>query len=248
MTNNTPKLPRSEQSRINGAKSKGPSSAEGKARSSANSMKHGFAATINNVIVVEDKEAFDRHVAGYRAALTPQNYLEETLIDQLASINWRQTRLVGRETALLDAQLSFQKDVFLETQPEGAHDPYFRLVFAWEALSRKSRNPEDTPALPETFDVHCLELVRRYITTLDRQYRNTMLNLRQYRKDFAPPQVIPTPAPTQNEPENPPVKADKVEVNRPTPVTGAVVFPIKSVKPSSITPTPAPQTSDDRKK
>ena len=214
MTNTTPKLPRSEQSRINGAKSKGPTSPEGKARSSANSMKHGFAAAINNVIVVEDKEAFDLHVAGYRAALVPQNYLEETLIDQLASINWRQTRLVGLETALLDAQLSFQKDVFLETQPEGAHDPYFRLVFAWEALSRKSQNREDTAALPETFDVHCLELVRRYITTLDRQYRNTMLNLRQYRKDFAPPQ----PRAEQNEPESVPPPA---AVTTPVPIEKA---------------------------
>jgi len=234
MTNNTPKLPRSEQSRINGAKSKGPTSPEGKARSSANSTKHGFAAAVNNVIVVEDKEAFDRHVVGYRAALTPQNYLEDTLVDQLASINWRQTRLVGLETALLDVQLSFQKDVFLETQPEGAHDPYFRLVFAWEALSRKSQVPEDANRLPETFDVHCLELVRRYITTLDRQYRNTMLNLRQYRKDFAPPQLLPE----QNEPENLPpaapvatpeaVETPKIQISK------SVIRPISPIGPEFV--------------
>jgi len=107
--NDTPKRSRSEQARINGANSKGPTSPEGKAVSGRNALKHGFAAVINNVIIIEDKEVFERHVAGYRAALEPKNYLEETLVDQLASINWRQARLVGLETALLDIQMSFQK-------------------------------------------------------------------------------------------------------------------------------------------
>ena len=56
MTNHeTPKLTRSEQSRINGAHSNGPTSIDGKAISSKNALKHGFAASANVVLGVEDK-------------------------------------------------------------------------------------------------------------------------------------------------------------------------------------------------
>ena len=231
MTNNTPKHSRSEQSRINGAKSKGPTSPEGKAISSQNALKHGFAAAINNVLCVEDKEAFELHVAGYRAAFTPQNYLEETLVDQLASVNWRQTRLAGIETAIVDAQLAVQADEVEASQPNNEVDPYCHLVYAWQSLARKTKMPEDPAALPATFDLHCLELVRRYITTFDRQYRNTLLNLRQYRKDFAPPQ----PAPEPNEPKN---------VPRPTPAPAPAVVE-RPQKPAPTAPVPTPIRTND---
>ena len=89
MPETTSKLTRSEQSRINGAKSKGPVTAAGKAISSANALKHGFAATINVVLTIEDEPAFHEHLAGVRAAFNPTNYFEQTLIDQLANISWR---------------------------------------------------------------------------------------------------------------------------------------------------------------
>ena len=226
MTNNTPKRSRSEQARINGANSKGPTSPEGKATSSRNALKHGFAAVINNVISVEDKEAFENHTAGYRDAFTPQNYFETTLIDQLASVNWRQTRLVGLETAILDAQLSVQSKAVDEFEGDAA-DPYVRMVYAWHALARKSEPAENPAALAETFDIHCLELVRRYITTLDRQYRNTLLNLRQYRKDFAPapPQAQPSPEP--NEPKNPPPPAPETAKTEPPTVPAPALIHTK---------------------
>jgi len=234
MTNNTPKRSRSEQARINGANSKGPASSQGKAISSRNALKHGFAAVINNVISVEDKEAFEDHAAGYRAAFSPQNYFETTLIDQLASVNWRQTRLVGLETALLDAQLSVQSKAVDEFEGDDA-DPYVRMVYAWHALARKSEPAENPEALAATFDIHCLELVRRYITTLDRQYRNTLLNLRQYRKDFAPPQPVARP----NEPKDPPTEV--VDVPKPPvkPAPRIAVLPIPATQTTLATPKPA---------
>jgi len=199
--------------------------------SSRNALKHGFAAGINNVIVIEDKEAFERHTIGYRAAFTPQNYFKETLIDQLASVNWRQTRLVGLETALLDAQLSVQRDAVTEFDGDNA-DPYVRMVYAWHALARKLEPTENPEALPQTFDIHCLELVRRYITTLDRQYRNTLLNLRQYRKDFAPPQLLLDP----NEPKNlPPPAAITTPAAAETPKTPASKNDVRSVSVPSPT-------------
>ena len=119
----------SEQARINGAKSHGPTSKEGKAKSSSNALKHGFAATINIVLSIEDEPAFHGHLQGVRDSFTPQNYMEETLVDQLASITWRQARLVALETAILEAQMSLQnKRVCAQYPPLCADDNYFHVV------------------------------------------------------------------------------------------------------------------------
>jgi hypothetical protein len=199
----TPNVSRSEQSRINGSKSKGPVSIEGKAASSRNAIKHGFAALINTVISVEDEPAFQLHLEGYRASFLPTCYVEQTLVDQLASINWRQARLVGLETALIDAQISIQKDNVCDFHPDCAEDPYFHLVMAWQALARQPQKrlepkdpnePVDPTIPPDGYDINSIELLRRYQTSLDRQFRNTLLNLRQYRKDFAAPPPVPQPA------------------------------------------------------
>jgi hypothetical protein len=54
-------MTKSEQARINGAKSKGPVTPEGKKTSSRNSLKHGFAATQNVVISLEDEPEWNLH-------------------------------------------------------------------------------------------------------------------------------------------------------------------------------------------
>ena len=192
LTNTMPeKLTRSERSRINGAKSRGPITPEGKAISSSNALKHGFAATINIVLSIEDEPAFHGHLQGVRDSFTPQNYMEETLVDQLASITWRQARLVALETAILEAQMSLQNKRVCAQYPLCADDNYFHLVEAWQALARppqkqdSSREQKDPSLPPDGFDINSLELVRRYQTSLDRQFRNTLLNLSQYRKNFA---------------------------------------------------------------
>ena len=183
----------SEQARINGSKSKGPTSAEGKAKSSANALKHGFAAVINVVLRIEDKAVFEQHVAEFRASFEVHSYAEQSLVDQLAAIQWRQSRLVGLETALLDAQLGIQDAALKDLYPLSCDDESFKLVKAWQALSHQPPKPNpdtDEPQGPEIptdgYDVTSLELVRRYQVSLDRQFRNTLLNLRQLRKDFSP--------------------------------------------------------------
>jgi hypothetical protein len=213
----TPKRTRSEQARLNGAKSKGPITPNGKTRSSKNALKHGFAAVINNVLGIEDEAAFNLHLDGLRASFLPQNYAEHMLVDQLASISWRQSRLIGLETALIDAQMDLQEENIGDLHPVSAGDPYFKLVLAWQALARQPQRsqvlvdpntaPIDPTIPPEAFDIGSLELVRRYLTSLDRQFRNVLLNLRQYRKDFAiapaSAAAAPLPVAAPNEPETP---------------------------------------------
>lgn len=100
---------RAEQARINGSKSKGPVTAEGKAASSKNALKHGFAAKANILIAPDDSDEWHTHLDGYRDSYNPVNYQESDFVSQLASIAWRQSRLVGIETALIDFQLSIQE-------------------------------------------------------------------------------------------------------------------------------------------
>jgi hypothetical protein len=200
-------MTRSEQSRINGAKSKGPITIDGKSRSSQNAIKHGFAAAINTVLGIEDEPAWHIHLEGHRTSFLPKCYVEQTMVEQLASISWRQSRLVGLETALIGAQISIQKDNVCDLHPDSAADPYFHLVLAWQALARQPQKPAaaavsaaepaDHTLPPFGYDINSIELVRRYLVSLDRQYRNVLLNLRQYRKDFAAPAEPVKP----NEPE-----------------------------------------------
>ena len=218
----TQKRTPSEQARINGAKSRGPITPEGKAKSSANSIKHGFAATVNNVLAFEDQADFQLHLAGIRASYAPKNYMEETLVDQLASIGWRQARLVGLETSMIDAQMSLHHERVCAQHPDCADDDTFHLLQAWRALAspprRRTEDAERDPSTPPAgYDMISMELLRRYQTSLDRQFRNTLLNLRQYRKDFVsdtasvPAKPDEPKEPTAPIPENAPTDAPKAK-------------------------------------
>ena len=239
----TKKRTQSEQARINGAKSHGPTSPEGKAKSSSNALKHGFAATINTVISIEDKPAFDLHLQGIRASFNPQNYMEETLVDQLASISWRQVRLVATETALLDAQMGLHDKNVCDLYPRHADDNYFHLVQAWQALARPPH--KDIPTgeernillAPKGYDINSLELLRRYQTSLDRQFRNTLLNLQQYRKSFAPVSATPQQD-TLARPEEPkdPAPPKEESARTDTPKAKMIVFQQPS-PPQNVTQT-----------
>ena len=205
----TKKLSRSQQARINGAKSKGPTTAEGKAISSANSLKHGFASLVNVVLRVEDKLAFETHLNNLRNSIKPRDYYEQTVVDQLASITRRQARLAGLETALIDAQVDFQESHVRAHNPSAANDPSFHLVQAWQALARQPRqpNPEELndPSLPpDGYDINSMDLLRRYQLSHDRQHRNALLNLDKYRRGLgvaqpAAPEIVALP----NEPKQP---------------------------------------------
>ena len=170
---------RSEQARINGAKSQGPITPEGKAISSKNALKHGFAAKSNVVIELEDPVGFDAHVANYRASFKPQDPVELELVDEIAAIKWRKSRAVAAETALIDFQLSIQeKNVhkFFPPQSSNEDQAKFELALVWQALARKSNTkPVDNPTVPpDGLDIGSIELARRYQVSLDRQYRSAL--------------------------------------------------------------------------
>jgi len=90
--------------RKNAALSTGPSSPEGKAIASRNSLKHGLLAS-DAVLPEEDTQAFLELLANLQAEHQPVGPLEELLLHHLATAQWRLARLIRIETGLLACRL-----------------------------------------------------------------------------------------------------------------------------------------------
>lgn len=89
--------------RANAKRSTGPKSADGKARSSKNSLAHGLTAR-DIVIGDEDPEEFERLRTGLQADFKPASVIEQELVERLAGLLWRLRRIPVLEGALLDAR------------------------------------------------------------------------------------------------------------------------------------------------
>lgn len=87
--------------RRNGAKSRGPITAEGKLNSRQNAVTHGFTAkvvTLNH----ESDELFILVLAALENDLRPITELEHELVDNMALARWRAMRTWSHEKAVLD--------------------------------------------------------------------------------------------------------------------------------------------------
>lgn len=132
-------LSKAQQSRINGAKSHGPTSTEGKARSSLNALIHGRYA--NNAIVLanEDPVAFEALVTNYVQRLQPADPVEYSYARELASIDWRLARVRALDTRLLDHEMQLQAQALATA---GHRVPELtRLLHASRAIVERSRYP-----------------------------------------------------------------------------------------------------------
>jgi hypothetical protein len=83
---------RAEASRLNGAKSRGPKTPEGKARSSQNALKHGFRAQKYVVLPDEDAAAFEALEAALMEELAPEGALQSVLAQRVVAASWRLAR------------------------------------------------------------------------------------------------------------------------------------------------------------
>ncbi len=85
--------------RANGAKSNGPITAEGKARSGENSLKHGLTSG-RVVLPHESQEAYDKLEASLINRFKPADDLESELVQEMAAARWRLRRIEAMEAAL----------------------------------------------------------------------------------------------------------------------------------------------------
>ena len=98
---------KSATARANGAKSRGPATAAGRARSSQNALRHGLAVrdaalpTVSVVLADESPADFQRLLNAYLDEFAPTSPLEVELVETMASARGRLRRLANIETTLL---------------------------------------------------------------------------------------------------------------------------------------------------
>jgi hypothetical protein len=130
-------------SRANGAKSHGPTTPDGKKRSSQNAIQHGLLAQCL-LLTGEDAKNFDILIQNHQRRFQPVDGIEFGLIEEMCAAYWRLHRVWTIETFTLNQQIA--------TQPAGS--PVLRVVGASSELA----------ALPGT------ALMQRYETRLQNMY------------------------------------------------------------------------------
>jgi hypothetical protein len=98
----TPALSRAEISRLNGAKSQGPTTLEGKARSSQNACKHGMYAKKQVLVPLDDAEEFDAFRTAVHEHFVPTDPIQTTLVERIVVAAWRLRRAIGAESSDMD--------------------------------------------------------------------------------------------------------------------------------------------------
>jgi hypothetical protein len=93
-------------SRRNGARSRGPRTAAGKAQSARNALKHGLCAKKLLIVPEEDAAAFEALQAQLRAELAPVGALQAVLAERIVSAAWRLRRADRLEAEVL----AFRRD------------------------------------------------------------------------------------------------------------------------------------------
>src|SRR6266699_3911061 len=150
---------RSQASRLNGAKSRGPITPEGKLISSRNALRHGIL-TKTVLIEGESPERFNALLAELEAEFQPLPGVEATLLERMAVCRWRQLRLWGMESAGVTHEIRRQK---------ATSEPASGSTHAANAIRSL------------TSDSRLLEFVSLYEIRCERQYSRSLRRLLELR-------------------------------------------------------------------
>ena len=91
-----------EASRTNGARSKGPKSAEGRERIATAASRHGLTGRFR-LLPGEDRRAFEALLSGWSERLRPEGPAETAAVRKFVAAIWREQRLFAVEERLLRA-------------------------------------------------------------------------------------------------------------------------------------------------
>jgi len=216
-----------DAARRNGAKSQGPKTPEGKAISSANSLRHGCCAKAV-LLTSENPEAYHKLAEAYYKKFKPGDDVECDLIDEMVIAKWRQRRDWSNEAALFDLEMDRQTEKVDSEYKKIDHASRYALAF--RALADESK---------------ALQLAARYETTHRRSYYRALtalLELRSAPKPEPDPTPDPAPEPENKSCETNPATANPVpsqQVTNEAPV-GQVSRPVLNPEQQAPQPVPGP--------
>jgi hypothetical protein len=152
-------LRRIVSSKINGALSRGPTTAEGKRRSALSRMRHGL---LSKCVVLENEssELWDAVLGDHKAYFKPRNDVEEGMVEDIACAYWRLRRAMAIETSMFNSGIRRQEP-FNELE---------RLELAFAGLAETSK----------------FNVLNRYEARLQRTYQRALRNFATVRAYPAP--------------------------------------------------------------
>jgi hypothetical protein len=193
--------PKSQTARANGARSRGPVTPQGRARSSRNSLRHGLSAQYV-VLPSESAQDFQLHLDAHLDTFRPRTGVEIELVKTMAVARWRLRRLGAIETNILSTELVRREedidDEFSEMQGED------RLAWVFQYMADHGQS---------------LALLMRYEGAISRAYDRAFKQLLILQRAPAPPdpEVCEPHPPAEPEPvpESADVAVESAIKNRP---------------------------------
>ena len=198
---------RTDSARANGAKSRGPITPEGKARSAQNAIRHGLLAKFQ-VLTMESLSGFEEMLCEHEARFAPRDAVDDHYLHEMVSATWRMRRAWAIENTLWNQALA--------NEPPG--DSLERLANAFSKLA----------ATPE------FSLLQRYETRLHNSYQRALKTLLLVRKVCLPNEPNPenehlphppdepvSPAPEADPPPPPPPPSPEPSASGPALPDGA---------------------------
>ncbi len=160
---------KSDTARINGAKSHGPTTPEGQAKSSQNSTTHGLTAK-SIVLPGESNVEYQALFGAYIDQFDPQGDVERELVETMTA-RWRLRRLNQIETNLLSTELVRRAEA-IDAEFNDMDDGD-RLAWVFQKLADRGQS---------------LAVLIRYEATITRSYDRAFKQLRTLQSDRNRPQ------------------------------------------------------------
>ena len=169
--------------RANGAKSQGPTTPEGKAKSALNSLRHGLLAGLL-VLRTESDAKFLAILNGYLDEYHPEGQTENRLVEVIAAAQWLEERCWVLTTALIDITMD-------------------RMEHEIAAEFREIDNATRTALafLKEADQSAALVLLNRYAARHNREWHRAIDKLRKIQKERREGAAVPdSPLATHHSP------------------------------------------------